>query len=52
MRVYDARVGRFLSVDPLAESYAELTPYQFASNRPVDGMIMITTGRSIGLAEL
>jgi RHS repeat-associated protein len=37
MRIYDTRLGRFLSVDPLSEDYPELTPYQFASNRPVDG---------------
>ena len=36
MRVYDPRLGRFLSVDPLTKSYPELTPYQFASNRPID----------------
>ncbi len=40
MRIYDPRVGRFLSTDPLAKSYPELTPYQFASNRPIDGIDM------------
>ncbi len=38
MRIYDPRISRFLSVDPLAKSYPELTPYQFASNRPIDGI--------------
>jgi RHS repeat-associated protein len=38
MRIYDPRLGRFLSVDPLTKSYPELTPYQFASNRPIDGI--------------
>jgi RHS repeat-associated protein len=38
MRIYDPRVGRFLSVDPIANQYPELTPYQYASNRPVDGV--------------
>jgi hypothetical protein len=28
-------VSRFLSVDPIAASYPELTPYQFASNTPI-----------------
>ncbi len=37
MRIYDPRVGKFLSVDPLTKKYPELTPYQFASNRPIDG---------------
>ena len=35
MRIYDPRLGRFLSVDPLTKKYAMLTPYQFASNSPV-----------------
>lgn len=38
MRIYDPRLGRFLSVDPLQKKYPELTPYQFASNRPIDGI--------------
>ena len=28
-RIYDPRVGRFLSVDPLTDEYPELTQYQF-----------------------
>ena len=35
MRVYDNRLGRFLSVDPITKEYPELTPYQFASNTPI-----------------
>lgn len=35
MRIYDPRLGRFLSEDPIAKQYPELTPYQFASNSPV-----------------
>ena len=35
MRVYDTRLGRFLSLDPLQEHYPELTPYQFSSNSPI-----------------
>jgi RHS repeat-associated protein len=38
MRIYDPRVGRFLSVDPITGEYPELTPYQFASNRPIQGI--------------
>ncbi len=34
-RVYDPRIGRFLSVDPLAMEYPWYTPYQFAGNKPV-----------------
>jgi len=34
-RIYDARIGRFLSVDPLFQSYPYYTPYQFAGNKPI-----------------
>ena len=34
-RIDDPRLGRFLSVDPLAAEYAMLTPYQYASNSPI-----------------
>jgi len=35
MRIYDPRVGRFLSVDPLTKSFPWYTPYQFAGNKPI-----------------
>ncbi|HEY0609048.1 MAG TPA: RHS repeat-associated core domain-containing protein, partial [Chitinophaga sp.] len=38
LRIYDPRAGRFLSNDPLTASYPMLTPYQFASDRPIDGV--------------
>jgi RHS repeat-associated protein len=34
-RMYNPRVGRFLSIDPLTKKYPMLTPYQFASNSPI-----------------
>jgi len=34
MRIYDPRLGKFLSVDPLFKSYPWYTPYQYAGNRP------------------
>src|SRR5690606_13112590 len=34
-RIYNPRLGKFLSVDPLTASYPMLTPYQFASNMPI-----------------
>lgn len=34
-RIYNSRLGKFLSTDPLSKKYPELTPYQFASNRPI-----------------
>ena len=36
-RDYNPVYKRFDSVDPLTFSYPELTPYQFASNRPISG---------------
>jgi RHS repeat-associated protein len=35
MRIYDPRLGRFFSEDPITKKYPELTPYQFASNTPI-----------------
>lgn len=35
-RWYDPVVGRFLSVDPLAELGASKTPYHFTSNNPIN----------------
>src|SRR5574343_496521 len=35
MRVYDGRIGKFLSVDAITSDYPELTPYQFSSNSPI-----------------
>ncbi len=35
MRIYDPRVGKFLSVDPLTNDYPWYSPYQFAGNKPI-----------------
>jgi RHS repeat-associated protein len=34
-RIHDARLGRFLSVDPVRDKYVYYTTYQFAGNVPV-----------------
>mgnify|MGYP003509053065 CR=1 FL=1 len=34
-RIYDPRLGRFLSNDPLTRKYPWLTPYQYAGNSPI-----------------
>jgi|GEM_PF-1174370 len=34
-RVYDSRLGRFLSMDPLSKSFPWYSPYQFAGNMPI-----------------
>ena len=39
-RIYDPRMGKFLSVDPLAPSYPWYTPYQFAGNKPIVALDM------------
>lgn len=35
MRVYDTRLGKFLSVDPLSDDYPYYSTYQFAGNMPI-----------------
>ncbi|MBC7387785.1 MAG: RHS repeat-associated core domain-containing protein [Opitutaceae bacterium] len=37
-RIYNPALGKFLSVDPLIKKYPELTPYQFASNTPIQAV--------------
>jgi RHS repeat-associated protein len=37
-RIYSPALGRFLSIDPLIAKYPELTPYQFASNTPIQAV--------------
>ena len=44
-RMHDPRVGRFLSLDPLAKSYAWNSPYSFAMN-------MVTEYRELEGAEI
>src|SRR5690606_3811209 len=34
-RIYDSRIGRWLSVDPLQEKYPSLSPYVFVANNPI-----------------
>ncbi len=35
LRIYDTRLGRFLSVDPLTKEYPHYTPYSYAGNKPI-----------------
>jgi RHS repeat-associated protein len=37
-RIQDARLGRFLSSDPLENEYPWNSPYAFAENRCIDGI--------------
>jgi RHS repeat-associated protein len=38
MRIYDGRIGKFLSVDPLTSKFPFYTPYQFSSNSPISSI--------------
>jgi len=38
MRMYDTRICRFVSVDPLTSEYPWYSPYQFAGNKPIWAM--------------
>jgi len=47
-RLYDSRIGRFLTIDLLAQNFSMLSPYQFAGNTPIqaidlDGMEGVKT---------
>lgn len=37
-RVYDSRIGKFLSLDPLKHDFPWNSPYVFAENRVIDGV--------------
>ncbi len=50
-RIYDSRVARWLSLDPLAAEYPSLSPYDFVANNPIkfidpDGKKIRTRGIS------
>lgn len=34
-RIYDPRIGRWLSLDPLMKKYPDLSPYNFTRNSPI-----------------
>lgn len=37
-RMHDPRLGKFLSLDPLSDSYPHNSPYAFSENRVIDGI--------------
>lgn len=44
-RSYDARIGRWLSLDPLQSKYPDLSPYNFCNNNPI--MLVDPDGQKI-----
>ncbi|MCU0443106.1 MAG: hypothetical protein MUE96_11970 [Bacteroidia bacterium] len=44
-RMYDARIGRFITIDPENKLYPELSPYSFVNNSPL--IFVDHKGRSI-----
>ncbi len=38
LRIYDPRIGKFLSVDPLTKGYPSWSPYPFAMSSPISGI--------------
>ncbi|MBC7384076.1 MAG: hypothetical protein H7296_14015 [Bacteroidia bacterium] len=37
-RIYDSRVGRFLSIDPLYSKFPFISPFSYAGNRPISAI--------------
>ncbi|RFM28377.1 RHS repeat domain-containing protein, partial [Chitinophaga silvisoli] len=50
MRIYDPRVAKFLSIDPLTSHYSYYSPYQFAGNKPI--MFVDIDGLEIGIPNI
>ena len=50
-RILDARIGRFLSIDPLTAKYPFYSPYVFSGNRVVDA-VEIEGAEPLGLVFL
>ncbi len=44
-RIFDGRLGRWLSIDPLFSNYSSLTPYNFSNNSP--NLFLDPDGRTI-----
>ncbi len=48
-RIFDARLGRWLSVDPLEYKYPNISPYVFALNNPI--VLIDPNGEEVGKAK-
>ena len=57
-RMYDSRLGKWLSIDPLAAKYPYLSPFNYVANNPIiyidpDGKVIRLGGNStMGLADI
>ena len=49
-RIYDSRLGSWMSLDPLQEKYPSLSPYNFCGNNPI--MFVDPDGQRIDLSNL
>ena len=49
-RIYDSRLGRWMSVDPLMKKYPSLSAYSFVGNCPI--LFIDPDGRIIDLSKL
>jgi len=46
-RIYDPRLGRWLSLDPMMTKYTDLSPYNFSGNNPI--LFVDKDGRDYGV---
>jgi RHS repeat-associated protein len=56
-RIYDPKIGKFLSIDPLTQSYPWYTPYQYAGNSPIvnidlDGLEKVSTNHYLHMTGM
>lgn len=49
-RMYDPRLGRWLSIDPLASKYPSMSPYSFCANNPI--LFIDPNGKEISFPEI
>ena len=48
-RMFDSRIARFLSIDPITEDYPDISPYAFAGNCPI--LLIDEEGMGPGLGK-
>jgi len=53
-RIYDPRIARWLSIDPLTNKYPSLSPYVFVNNQPImykdgDGRVIVDANGNVAV---